>query len=302
MLKNMDIIANLSLDEKLSILTNGTFFSTPREGMPTFSMTDVDTLNQTAGDVVYPSFQALVNTWDADAVNYVAKQMAKRALEKEIPAVFLPKSNVRSNVYSDGASEDPYLLGKMAGEYAKTMEKHGVTPIFSTCALSELDVEYADVQPNAKAIFEYYLKGFRLAMKECEHFAVASAYTPLKGEYEKINVEFVREMIERNIAGKDAFVLSERTQHEGELECLKAGYTLCLNGDAHVLKEAVAYYNDLLNLVESGEAGVEELEGAISDGYAVSEDVIDEAVDGVLDFVNRCVTMRRFMENLWERG
>ena len=125
----------LSLDEKLAILTNGAFFSKPHEGLPTFSMTDTDTLNRSSETMVYPSFQGLMNTWDVRAVNYVAKQMAKRAFASENPAVYLPKANVRSSVYSDGASEDPHLLGSMLGEYAKTLEEHGVTPVFSSCAL-----------------------------------------------------------------------------------------------------------------------------------------------------------------------
>ena len=69
---------------------------------------------------------------------------------------------------------------------------------------------------------------------------------------------------------------------------MKAGYTLCLNGNARILKEAILYYKDLMDLVETGDASVEELETAVADGLAVSEDVIDEAVDGVLDFVLSC--------------
>ena len=197
MLKHSDIIANLSLDEKLAILTNGAFFSKPHEGLPTFSMTDTDTLNRSSETTVYPSFQGLVNTWDVRAVNYVAKQMAKRALASENPAVFLPKANVRSNVYSDGASEDPCLLGNMVGEYAKTLEEYGVTPVFSSCALSKLDAEYADVTPDARAIVEYHLNAFRIAAKNKNRFAITTSYTDLKGEYAKINVDFVREFIQR---------------------------------------------------------------------------------------------------------
>jgi hypothetical protein len=285
MLKHSDIIANLSLDEKLAILTNGAFFSKPHEGLPTFSMTDTDTLNRSSETMVYPSFQGLMNTWDVRAVNYVAKQMAKRAFASENPAVYLPKANVRSSVYSDGASEDPHLLGSMLGEYAKTLEEHGVTPVFSSCALSNLDVEYADLTPNPRAIMEYHLNAFRIATKNRHRFALTTSYTELKGEYAKINVDFVREFIKKEFAVKKPFVVCEATRRDGELACLQAGYTLCLNNDAGVLKEAVSYHNSLLESIEFGDSGVEDLEAAVAEGLAISEDVVNEAVDSVLDFV-----------------
>ena len=294
MLKHRDVIVNLSLDEKLAILTDGSFFSVAREGLPTFSITDTEIINQASEETVFPSFQALMNTWDVNAVGYVAKQMAKRALDKEKIAIFLPKANVRGNAYSDGASEDPYLLGSFIGEYAKVMEEYGVTPVLSTCALSNLDVEYADVKPNAKALVEYYFNAFRIAMKGREHFAVSSSYTTLKGEYAQINVEFVRDVILRSTFAKGGVVLCEKNRRESELSCLQAGYTLCLNGNARILKDAIAYYKDLLDLVETGDASVEELETAVTDGIAVSEDVIDEAVDKVLEFVYGCLQYAKF--------
>ena len=289
MLKHSYIIANLSLDEKLSILTNGAFFSQPPEGLPVFSMTDTDTLNHSSENMVYPSFQGLVNTWDVKAVNYVAKQMAKRALEAEAPAVFLPKANVRSSAYSDGASEDPCLLGSMLGEYAKTMEEYGVTPVLSPCALSNLDVEYADVTPDARALVEYHLNAFRIAARNKNRFAVATSYTDLKGEYKKINVDFIREFLQNAFSVKKPFLLCENNRADSELSCLKAGYTLCLNSDASVLKEAVSYHKALIEMVESGDSSVEELEAAIEEGSALSEDTVDEAVDSVLDFVLGCI-------------
>lgn len=290
MLQYGEIIEKLSIDEKLSILTDGRFLASlhaENEDIPALDIRKLTSFNG-AGEYSYPAFGALANTWDCTLIELVAKGLSERAGEAGVNATLLPKANVRSNVYGNGASEDPYLLGTLMGQYAKSVAENGVTPILTSCALSDLDVAYADLTPNPKAIMEYYLNAFRIATRENKNVALATSYIPLKGNYEKTNLETVRALVEKHVVGKSAFMLCAKTSAEHTVASLNAGYVLSVKGHAEVLKEAVGYYTALRDSVEAGVATAEELEEALAEGLAVSEDTLNEAVDSVLEFAWTC--------------
>lgn len=290
MLAYGEIIENLNIDEKLAILTSGDYLSAIKEenvGLPKLSIRSEKDLSKE--EYSYPSFEALANSWSVLQTDSVAKGLALRAKRMNVNAMLLPSGTVRGNVYEDGASEDPLLLGTLLGQYAKTMSEKGVMPILSKCEMSPLNAAFADVEPSARAIMEYYLKAFQIAAKESE-VAISSSYTRLKGAYESVNTRLVPSLIEKHVAGANSFLICENAESEKEVERLNAGFSLCINGHAHTLKEAVTYYNELKNAVESGVASAEELEEAIEKGAALSEDTVDEAVDRVLRFAQKCET------------
>ena len=290
MLRYSEIIKNLSLDDKLQILTDGSFLAAAHKAndkLPYLSIGKMTELNE-AQDCQYPSFEALANSWNCMAVSEVAKAIAHRATEQGINALLLPKANVRSNVYCDGASEDPYLLGSLMSACAKSIEGEGITPILTSCSLSNVDVAYADIEPNARAIMEYYLKAFVIAATDIDNLAVTASYTYLKDKYENVNLELIRKLIDQENTLKHSFLICERTAEEYVSARLNAGYALCTNGHMRVLKEAVVNFLSLTESIRQGLATPEELEDALEDGRAISEDTVDGCVDMVLDFAFRC--------------
>ena len=131
MLQYFDIIENLSIDEKLSILTDGNFLaslSLEKSGMPYMAMARLSSFNEVDGGLRYPSFEAMANAWDKTGAYTVAEGLAMRAREEGINVALLPKANVRSNVFLDGATEDPYLMGSLLKEYATAVITSFSTP------------------------------------------------------------------------------------------------------------------------------------------------------------------------------
>lgn len=296
MLKYGEIIENLSLDEKLAILTDGNFLSDAQfenVDVPSLSICSVDDVNQGENKLQYPSFGALANTWDPFTVGKIAKGLSARARKSGANAMLLPSGKVRSNVYSSGYSEDPYYLGTMLNSFVKESSSVGVVPIISNCSISDLDTVYADQKPNARALMEYYLRAYQIAVRNSENFALATSYTHLKGEYEQINMQAVSAMIKKYVANKNTFLLCDDTVKDEEVARLNARYSLCIHGHANVLREAVEYYEALRGSVESGVATPEELEDALLEGSALSTDTVDEAVDSVLRFASFCQTNQK---------
>lgn len=285
MLRYGKIIEKLNIDEKLAILTDANALaglSAEKEGVPYMSMARLSDFYQAEGYLTYPSFEALANAWDVKSAAEVAKGLSLRAREAGVNTALIPKSNLRSNVFLDGATEDPYLMGALTREWISASESVGVKPIISTCAMRNEDCAYADVQPNAKAIMEYYLRPFRIAMQGRGDVAVITSHEPLQGEYEKVNLELVKSLLEKQIAKKSTFVISEKTSAGTAVSSFNAGYSLTLKGHAEVLKEAVTYYQSICEAMESGVATADVMETALREGYALSTEMIDEGVDAVL--------------------
>ena len=124
MLQYGEIIEKLNIDEKLSILTDGSFLATLHEQdehVPALDIRKLTSFNA-VGEYSYPSFNALANSWDCNAVAFVARGLSSRASKAGVNATLLPKANVRANVYANGASEDPYLLGTLTGAVVDAMK------------------------------------------------------------------------------------------------------------------------------------------------------------------------------------
>ena len=291
MLQYGSIIEKLNIDEKLAILTNGSALYSlhaEHQEIPPMAIANLEDFNVGNTGVQYPSFEALASSWDLEAARRTAKGVAARAKNVGWTAAMLPHANLRGNVYASGASEDPYLTGAMLNEYVKGTESAGIKPILTSCSMSKTDAEHADVKPNVKAIMEYYLKPFYLIAKEKKDVAISTSFKLLKGEYERVNVDVIRPLLEHNIASRQTFLVCEHAAAETAVARLRAGYPLCLRGHAEVLKEAVEYYQDLRESVEAGVASAEDLEEALRMGHALSEDSVNDAVDTVLIFAAKC--------------
>ena len=75
MLQYGEIIEKLSIDEKLSILTDGRFLASlhaENEDIPALDIRKLTSFNG-AGEYSYPAFGALANTWDCTLIELVAK-------------------------------------------------------------------------------------------------------------------------------------------------------------------------------------------------------------------------------------
>ncbi|MBQ8657604.1 MAG: glycoside hydrolase family 3 C-terminal domain-containing protein [Clostridia bacterium] len=291
MLKNKELIDKLTVDQKLSILTDGKFLASAHAqgaGLPLLRIEKFSAVNDDAeAGEVYPSFAALANSWNPSAITEISKNIGLKAKTAGVNALFLPRLTPRGNAFDDGISEDPYLVGRLGGACGAALTSVGVTPVLGTCGLKKSDASYSDLKPDPKAVAEYYLESLRVASKECPHGAVASSYKHLKGEYREVNIDLVNRLMRKHIA-KNKFTIAESTDMDLAVESVAAGNALCLEGHLHSLKDAVERYLEIQKLVEEGEATAEELDEAVRDGNALSISALDEAVDSVLEFAAEC--------------
>ncbi len=289
MLKNFELIEKLTLDQKLEILANGRYLSAKHDvdiGLPSLIIKYVDEVVSKEQLDNLPSLHALANTWDLQNFKKVYSQIGALSKKQEVNALLLPKANVRSDVYSDGVSEDPLLCGEYFGAVANAVHDQGVEPVLTTCAISKQDINYMDVEPDAKAIMEYFVKPFKVAIEKCPSAAATTTYTYLSDNYKKINVELIKGYIGQQVGPK--FLVCENVTSEHAVQSISDGEYLTLKGRAKILKEAVKRHEELKESVELGISSADEMDEALREGYALPMETVDEAVDNVIEFLKEC--------------
>lgn len=292
MLNNVELIEKLTLDQKLELLVNGRYLSAKHDvdlGLPSLVIKYTDDVITKEQKNDLPSLHALANTWDANNFENVYSKIGEISREQGVNALLLPNANVRSNVYSNGVSEDPLLCGDYFGAIANGVQKQGVEPVLTACSINKKQANYMDIEPDAKAIMEYYFKPFKLAIEKCPDAAATTNYTYLSDNYKNINVDIVKGYIGQQIGPK--FLVCENVYPEYMVQSISNGECLTLKGRVKVLREAVKRYDELRESVELGVTSAEEMDNAVRDGLAISLDTIDEAVDKVIEFLVECASL-----------
>jgi AraC-like DNA-binding protein len=142
MLKNKEIIENLSLDDKLSIIAcgkNGGELNI--EGVPQIKGVSLQKLNEQAG-ALYPADWALANSWNKDLFCTTAKLLAAYARGNGANVVYTSPVHVKSNVYSCGFSEDPYFVRAFIEKQVEGIKQAQVSPAITCLPITNGDCEY----------------------------------------------------------------------------------------------------------------------------------------------------------------
>lgn len=281
MLKNSQIIDSLTVEQKIEILLKGSYESA-EETLVILKKAGLEEITF-CDQAIYPSFTAMINSWDKKLVEDCSSEIVKEGKRQGVTVVKTPKANVRSNVYAEGYSEDPVLSGKMIGTVANAIIKQGVAPIVTTCALTFSDVRTADKEPNLKALMEYYLKPFKIALDDCPDASVSTSQATLKGNYKDVNLDWSKNLIGKEIL-KNGETFCEKATSLHAVESINEGILPCYDAHHHVIKEALNHYKVLRESVDTGMASVEELEQSLRDGSSLSPETLDEMVDRIIEF------------------
>lgn len=219
-----------------------------------------------------PDFSEFVNCWDIDVVRVYFGYIAKKAKESGADALALPDFKPRSVAYTVALSEEPLLNSEYAKAAAEAVERAGVVPIFTCNALSCAELRYADKLPDNDAICEYYYKTVKTLIDR-GNAAVLYGGTYKNEAYKKADIE--KSLFSNLPLAKNVFVLSNKTDevcYAADCESINYG------GNGSGIAEAYDNYVKTVKDVESGVASVNQLNEAVKEGLAVSEETIDAAL------------------------
>lgn len=245
--KAQQLVAQLTLDEKLSLLTGKNFWVTqpfPRLGVSSMEVADgpyglrkqvgiSDHMgwNKSQPAVAYVSGPGMASSWDKDLIREAGRHLGVEAKAAGVDILLGPAINiVRTPLCGrnfEYYSEDPRLAGEMAAAYIKGVQSTGVGTCIKHFAANnqEKDREYIDAVMDERTLREIYLAAFERPIKEAKPWSVMTALNKVNGDYCSENRTLLQDIL-RDEWGYEGFVMSDWNGVNDRAKALAAGLDL----------------------------------------------------------------------------
>ncbi len=223
----------------------------------------------------FPIGTALAQTWNLELVEQVGNAVGEEMKEFGITLWLAPGMNIHRNPLCgrnfEYFSEDPLLTGKIAASMTKGVQAIkgvGTTIKHFACNNQEDNRLSVDCIVSERALREIYLKGFEIAIKESQPFAIMTSYNKINGVYSANNKDLCME-VTRNEWGFEGIIMTDWTttiNGAKSYRCMQAGNDLIMPG----MKQ------DHENIKEALQKGI------------LAEDELNQCVTRLVKFVLKC--------------
>ena len=273
-MKLKKVISNLSLEQKVSLLSGFDNWHTPdikKYGIPKIKMSDGP--NGVRGDsstkqssACFPSPILLGATWNEKLIKKIGSATGEEALFKDVDVLLAPTINLHRHPlggrHFECYSEDPILTSKIACAYVSGVQSKGVAACLKHFAGNDTEYERHLVSSNIdeKTLRELYLYPFEMGIKKAKAKVVMSAYNKVNNIYCSSHDELINKILKKEWKF-DGYVVSDWGAALETVENANGGLDLEMPGPAKTWGK---------NLVDAVKAGL------------VEEKKIDEKVKRVL--------------------
>ncbi|MFU8793419.1 MAG: beta-glucosidase family protein [Acholeplasmataceae bacterium] len=284
-LKVKNIVKQLTLDEKLKLITGKDFWhlqDIPAHGLQSIMVTDgPHGLRKQDGEsdhlglmnsvpaTCYPTAAGLASTWNVNLIREVGEKLGKECLSEKVSVLLGPGVNIKRNPLGgrnfEYFSEDPLLTGKLASNMIKGVQSQGVGTSIKHFAVNNQESfrMSTDVLVDERTLREIYLKGFEIAVKEAQPWTVMCSYNKVNGKYASENQHLLKT------------ILKEEWQHEG-LVVTDWG----ANNDR--IKGLIAGQD--LEMPSSGALHYKDIKKALKNGE-LDESTLDDRVERIVELI-----------------
>ena len=205
----------------------------PERGVPATQTADAaeGLRQQFMNPTGYPAPIVLASSFDKELYRQYGEIMGEECNAYGVDLWLAPSINIfrnpcggRNNVY---ASEDPYVSGKFAAEITKGVQKYGVAAVVKHYCANNTEYERlkSNSRVSAKALREIYMKGFEIAVKDSNPWAIMSSYNLVNNIKVCESYELITD-IPRNEWGWDGAFFTDWWNDSKHIEELKAGHDL----------------------------------------------------------------------------
>lgn len=252
--------ARLSLSDKVALGSGASFWTTrPAAGcdLPSITLTDGPHGLRGQGEggdhlgiggsntaTCFPTAGALASSWDIPLLTEVGEAIGREAVDQDVHVVLGPGVNMKRNPLCgrnfEYFSEDPYLSGKLAAAWIRGVQSTGTGASLKHFALNnqELKRMSTDVRVDRRALHEYYLPAFEIAVKEGEPATVMCAYNRVEGVYCSDNQHLLTDIL-RDRWGFRGAVVTDWGAMNDRAAAYRAGTDLEMPGNGGVTDREV---------------------------------------------------------------
>jgi beta-glucosidase len=266
-----DLLAALTLDQKINLLSGRDNFSLPGEpaiGLRGLVMSDgpagvrgpyLDPADRSSSP---PAPVALAACWDTDLVERVAAQLGTEARAKGIDVVLGPTLNLARSPYGGRGfeffGEDPVLAARTSAAYVRGLQSSGVaaTAKHFVGNDSETDRWTVDVRMAESTLRELYLVPFEACVTEADCAMVMAGYNEVNGTGMTEHAELLINVLKREWGFAGAVVSDWFAARSTERTAL-AGLDLVMPGPGG------PWGADLVAAVQRGEVPEAEIDAKV---------------------------------------
>ena len=228
----VDIVAKLSLDEKIGMVHGAELFSTKgveRMGIPPLRMSDGpmgvrqefqpttwQTLGLSDDYVTYlPCNSALASTWNRELAYETGSVLGEEARGRGKDVILGPGVNIKRSPLCgrnfEYFSEDPYLAKEMAVPYIQGVQNWDVAACVKHFAVNNQETErlWVNVEIDEEVLREIYLPAFHDAVTKGGAYTIMTAYNKVNGTHCYANKHLLKDILRTEWA-YDGTIISDR--------------------------------------------------------------------------------------------
>ena len=303
MLKHQKLIEKMTLEEKVALI-NSTELDTTAEqkrlGVPSAAFAgkscgviapEADG-EATAPSTCFPEPATVARSWDIELSSKIAYCMGKEAAALGVNVLRAVDPNVITDPRGEDNykrfSEDPYLTGKMAASYVRSIQSGGVAVCLDPIAPGGSD-ESAWI--DERALREVYLEPYEMAIKDGGAKCIGLSANKINGEAIFADKHITRGII-RGEWQYGGVIATDAKGKQSNVERLINGVDLSFNstglaGVEAELSRACKKHALYQSALGSGTVKKADFEAALDSGTVLDPMVLDEAVDRVLDLIHK---------------
>ena len=211
------LIGQMTLDEKVSMLTGATYWDTKsigRLGIPSLRVMDGPHGVRTGKATCFPTGVSMGACWNDELMRRVGAAMARECRAKGNDVLLGPCINIHRAPLGgrnfESMSEDPFLAGRIAVAYVRGVQSQrvGTSVKHFACNNQEWERGSISVEIDERALREIYLPAFRMAVQEASPCTLMAAYNKIRGSHCSENKYLLTDILKKEWSFK-GFVVSD---------------------------------------------------------------------------------------------
>lgn len=225
----------------------------------------------------FPVATMLAQTWNQQLVEEVGTAIGDEVKRYGADCLLAPALNIHRNPLLgrnfEYYSEDPVISGKTAAAMVRGVQSNGVGATIKHFALNNQETNRManDVQIDQQTAREIYLKGFEIAVRESQPWAVMTSYNKINGTYAPENEDLIENIL-RQEWGFEGMVMTDWGGGRDAVATVNAGNDLLMPGGANQI-------NAIIEAVQNG---------------TLDEKIIDRNVTRILELIARSPKMQGY--------